>query len=110
MEKETTFLVRKPKGKSSCVLYSIRVRATLGLQSVSLPIPLTEKAFRFCHHLDSKCALLRELRFDLCSCCLRMTVRQTRSVCTGDLLSAPQVGQGSRLGCLAAPCIPDARV
>lgn len=110
MDEETTFLMHKPKGESRCALYSVRVRATFGLQNVSLPIPLTEEAFMFCHHLDSKCALLRELRFDLCSFCLRMTVRQTRSVCPGDLLSAPQVGQEGRLSCLAAPCVPEACV
>lgn len=73
---------------------------TLGLQSVCLSILLTEKAFIFCYHLDSKCALLRELSFDLCSFCLRMNIRQTCNICTRDLLSALQIGWESWLGCL----------
>jgi len=74
---------------------------TLGLQSIYLSILLTEKTFMFCYHLDSKCALLRELSFDLCSFCLRMNIRQTCNICTRDLLSALQTGQWSWLGCLA---------
>lgn len=68
---------------------------TLGLPGVCLSILLTEKAFIFCYHLDSKCAFSRELRSDLCSFCLRMDVRQTCNVCTRDLLSAPPIGQES---------------
>lgn len=39
--------MHKPRGKAICVLYSIKVRVMLGLQSISLSILLTEKPFIF---------------------------------------------------------------
>lgn len=81
--------------EKACVLYSMKVRMTLGLQSVNLSILLTEEAFIFCYHLDSKCAFLQELNFDLCSFCLRTNIRQTCTTCTRDPLSAPQICQES---------------